>query len=164
MDGSSPMHLMTRVPDTPAVLARGFDHRRLHAAAPHPHGRKLAHELMRAVVLLAGAGAVVLGAAAAEKFQKLSGAQIRGKLAGMEITDEVHWADVYGRDGTLTTFSMGKKSVGKWSVRNDELCHDRGKEFQGCYQVWVSGKKVELRREGSSLPLEGVLQPPAGRK
>ncbi len=87
----------------------------------------------------------------------------RSHPAGMEITDEVHWADVYGRDGTLTTFSMGKKSVGKWSVKNDELCHDRGKEFQGCYQVWVSGRKIELRREGSSLPLEGVLQSPARR-
>jgi hypothetical protein len=33
--------------------------------------------------------------AAADKFQKLSGLQIRAKLAGMEITDEAHWADVF---------------------------------------------------------------------
>jgi hypothetical protein len=115
-------------------------------------------------VVLATAAAMLSGAGAAETFQKLSGSQIRTKLAGMEITDEVHWADVYGRDGTLTTFSMGKRSIGKWSVKSDELCHDRGGEFQGCYQVWVSGKKIELRREGSSLPLEGVLQPPARRQ
>jgi len=119
------------------------------------------HSVMRLV--LASFGAVSV-AAAAEKFQKLSGSQIRAKLAGMEITDEVHWADVYGRDGTLTTFSMGKTGVGKWSVKRDEVCHDRGEEFQGCYQVWISGKRIELRREGSSLPLEGVLQTPAKRK
>src|SRR5262249_23539275 len=120
------------------------------------------HDWARLIIVLAGA--VASAAAGAEKFQKLSGAQIRAKLAGMEITDEVHWSGVYGRDGTLTTFSMGRKSVGKWSVKNDELCYDGGKDFQGCYQVWISGKKVELRREGSSLPLEGVLQPPAKRR
>jgi len=151
------------VSKAPVARARSFD-RGLHAAVSRVQIRKLAHQPRRLAVVLASAGVIVSGAAVAEKFQKLSGSQIRAKLAEMEITDEVHWADVYGRDGTLTTFSMGNKSVGKWSVRNDELCHDRGKAFQGCYQVWVSGKKIELRREGSSLPLEGVLQPPARRK
>ena len=37
-------------------------------------------------------------AIAAEKFQKLSGAQIRGSLAGMELTDNVHWRDLYQRN------------------------------------------------------------------
>ncbi len=99
-----------------------------------------------------------LDASAQEKFQKLSGSQIRTRLAGMEITDEVHWADVFAANGTLTSYSMGRKNSGKWHVQKDELCIDRGKDDGGCYQVWLSGKKVELRREGSSLPLEGVLQ------
>jgi len=101
---------------------------------------------------------------AAEKFQKLSGAQIRARLAGMEITDETHWADVFAADGTLTSYSMGRKSNGKWRVQKDELCIDRGKDEGGCYQVWISGKKVELRREGSTLPLEGVLQKQSARR
>src|ERR1700693_2637967 len=165
MDGSSPyLRSPLRVPETPAVRARSLPRRGMHAAVPRLQIRKLAHKPTRLAVVLASAGVILSGAAAAEKFQKLSGSQIRATLAGMEITDEVHWADVYGADGTLTTFSMGRKSIGKWSVKHDELCHDRGKEFQGCYQVWVSGKKVELRREGSSLPLEAVLQPPARRK
>jgi hypothetical protein len=46
-------------------------------------------------------------AAAAEKFQKLTGAQIQARFAGMEMTDEVHWGDVYERTGTLRTYSMG---------------------------------------------------------
>jgi hypothetical protein len=104
------------------------------------------------------------GAESAEKFQKLTGAQVTAKIAGMEITDEVHWGDVFERNGTLTTYSMGHKSVGKWHVLKDQLCLDRGKDDGGCYQVWLSGKKVELRREGSTLPLEGVLQTPAKRR
>src|SRR5437764_7448050 len=95
---------------------------------------------------------------AAEKFQKLSGSQIRARLAGMEITDEAHWADVFAANGTLMSYSMGRKGAGKWRVRKDELCIARGGEDSNCYQVWLSGRKVELRHEGSSLPLEGVLQ------
>jgi len=165
MDGSSSyFHLLLRVTKTPVVRARTLDRRGFCAAVPRLPARKLGPEPTRLMIVLASIGAVLSVAAAAEKFQKLSGSQIRAKLAGMEITDEVHWADVYGADGTLTTFSIGKKTVGKWSVKHDELCHDRGTEFKGCYQVWISGKKVELRREGSSLPLEGVLQPPARRR
>ena len=59
---------------------------------------------------------------------------------------------------------MGRKSSGKWHVQKDELCIDRGKDDGGCYQVWLSGKKVELRREGSTLPLEGVLQKQSARR
>jgi hypothetical protein len=33
-------------------------------------------------------------AVAEEKFQKLTGGQIRAKLAGMELTDNVHWRDL----------------------------------------------------------------------
>ena len=66
-----------------------------------------------------------------EKFQKLSSAQIQARLAGMEITDEVHWADVFAANGTLTSYSMGRKSSGKWRVQKDELCIDRGKDDGG---------------------------------
>ncbi len=116
------------------------------------------------VILLALAALLAAHAAAAEKFQKLNGSQIRARFTGMEMTDEVHWADVFLANGALTTYSMGRKTTGKWDVQKDELCVDRGKDDGGCYQVWLSGNKVELRREGSSLPMEGVLQRPAPRK
>jgi hypothetical protein len=119
-------------------------------------------------VLLAGATlcvlVVVARAEAAEKFQRLTGAQIQARLAGMEITDETHWADVFAANGILTSYSMGRKSSGKWRVRKDELCIDRGMDDGSCYQVWLSGKKVELRREGSTLPMEGVLQKQSARR
>jgi hypothetical protein len=97
-----------------------------------------------------------------EKFQRLNGQQIRAKFTGMELTDESHWGDVFGRDGTLILYSMGHKSVGKWRIQKDRLCLDRGNEpGGGCFEVWISGKKVELRNEYP--PLEGVLQKPTDR-
>src|SRR5580700_9156338 len=117
-----------------------------------------------AVAAMAGSlSAWSLTGLAAEKLQKLSGSQIQAKFAGMEVTDDVHWADVYERGGTLRSFSMGRKSVGKWRVQKDELCIDRGKEDGGCFEVWLAGKNVELRRQGSTLSLQGVLQPPSVR-
>ena len=102
-------------------------------------------------------------AVAEEKFQKLSGGHIRAKLAGMELTDNVHWRDLYLRNGTVMSTSMGRKRTGKWLVENDQLCIEFKKEpFPTCYDVWLSGKQVELRREGL-LPLQGTLEPSSGR-
>jgi hypothetical protein len=118
--------------------------------------------LLAAAVLCAIA--VEARAESTEKFQRLTGAQIQARVSGMEITDETHWADVFAANGTLTSYSMGRKSSGKWHVQKNELCIDRGKDDGGCYQVWMSGKNVELRREGSTLPLEGVLQRQSARR
>src|SRR5260370_30304817 len=76
----------------------------------------------------------------AEKFQKLGGPQIRAKFVGMEMADNVHWADVFGANGNLKSYSMGRKKDGKWWIEKDELCVDRGKDDGGCYQVWLSGR------------------------
>ena len=100
---------------------------------------------------------------AAEKFQKLSGSQIRARFTGMELTDSVHFADVFGANGALKTYSMGKKKDGKWRVEKDEICVDRGKDDGGCYQVWISGRNVEFRHEGLGSSLDGVLQRPVAR-
>ncbi len=101
-------------------------------------------------------------AGAAEDFKKLSSPQIRRSFAAMEFTDQVHWVERYGADGTLTTREMGKTRVGTWRVEDDQLCVDLGKEGgRGCYEVWISGNKVELRTPGSSsYPAQGVLQRP----
>jgi hypothetical protein len=60
-------------------------------------------------------------AVAAENSQRLSGSQIRAKFAGMQLTDEVHWRDVYDRDGTLRSYSMGTKKVGQWAVEDGKV-------------------------------------------
>ena len=108
--------------------------------------------------------ALASGAAAEEKLQKLSAGQIRAKMAGMELTDGVHWRELYGRGGTVTSDLMGRKRTGKWRVEKDQLCIEFNKDPPAkCYEVWMSGKTVELRREGL-MPLQGVIEQPSGRK
>jgi hypothetical protein len=93
----------------------------------------------RTVAAMAIIGVLVSGTSgfAAEKFQKLGGSQIRAKFVGMEMTDNVHWADVFSPNGSLKSYSMGRKKDGKWWIEKDELCVDRGKDDGGCYQVWA---------------------------
>ena len=50
--------------------------------------------VMAALTAVMGAHAM-----AAENFQKLSGVQIRAKIVGMQMTDEVHWSYFYDRNG-----------------------------------------------------------------
>src|SRR2546427_7846150 len=93
-------------------------------------------------------------ATAEEQFQKLTGGQIRAKLAGMELTDNVHWRDLYQRNGTVTSTSMGRKRTGK-CIEKDQLCIEfENESVPKCYDVWLSDKQVDLRREGL-LPLQG---------
>ena len=102
---------------------------------------------------------------AAETFRKLKDTEIEARLAGMEITDGVHWAEQYMRDGTFKAFHMGKPSKGKWNVRNGQLCIDDGKPDFECKEVWLSGSKVEFRGPASGMPaIEGVLQTQQSRK
>ena len=84
----------------------------------------------------------------------------------MQLTDEVHWGEVYAPNGTLTSEEMGRKRVGTWRVQDDQLCTDLGKDGgSNCYEVWMSGKKVELRMpESAGASLEGVLERPANRR
>ena len=118
-------------------------------------------QLAAATTALLGVFGFQSTAAAEQKFQKLTGAQIQAKFAGMELTDEAHWGEVLERNGTLTITSMGHKSVGKWRIQKGQLCLDTGKEpGGGCYEVWLSGRNVELRNQASSTPLEVVLQKP----
>jgi hypothetical protein len=106
---------------------------------------------------------IEVSAAAAENAQKLSGSQIRAKFTGMQLTDEVHWRYVYDRDGTLRGYSMGTKKVGKWAVEKDELCLYLGETDDGCFEVSLLGKRIEMKPSGLGLTLEGVLQTPADR-
>jgi hypothetical protein len=118
-------------------------------------------QLAAATTALLGVFAFQSPVAAEQKFQKLTGAQIQAKFPGMELTDEAHWGEVFERNGTLTITSMGHKSAGKWRIQKDQLCLDTGNEpGGGCYEVWLSGRNVELRNQTSSVPLEVVLQKP----
>ena len=111
---------------------------------------------------IAGPSANAAEKLAAEKFQRLTGAQITARFSGLEMSDDVHWRDRYERNGTIASVSMGKSRFGKWRVEQNELCVDFGKDEGGCYQVWLSGSKAEFRREGfDGSILGGTLQTPA---
>ena len=118
--------------------------------------------MFRKILLADSVAAGVSAALAAEPFRQLRGPEIKARFAGMEFTDEVHWAMVFGRDGSLSSFEMGAAGKGTWKPEKDELCLIYGGEGRRCYQVWVSGKSVQLRSEGR-LPEDGVLQNPAPR-
>jgi hypothetical protein len=121
--------------------------------------RKLATIL--AVVVL---GSISFEAdATAEKLQRLSGAEIRAKFTGMQLTDEVHWRYVYDRGGRLRSYSMGTKKIGTWAIEKDELCLYLKEPDDGCYEISLSGERVEMKPSGLGLSLEGVLQTPADR-
>lgn len=104
-----------------------------------------------------------VGAVNAETFRKLRGPEIRNRLAGMEFTDEVHWALLFGRDGTLTSIAMGRKALGRWRVKQDQLCLDRSADDHRCYVVSASGKTHRLQEPGFDIYDEGIVQRPSAR-
>jgi hypothetical protein len=114
-------------------------------------------------------GAPVVGlllataALAAEPLRHPKGREIASRFVGMELTDEVHWAYVFEKGGHLNIFSMGRPGTGAWKVEKDELCLDRPPDEARCYEVWVSGQNVQLRRE-PEIPDEGILQKPQKRQ
>jgi hypothetical protein len=117
------------------------------------------------ILLAAALGAISfqVGPVAAENSRKLSGNQIRERFAGKQLTDEVHFRDVYDRDGTLRSYAMGTKKVGKWAVEKDELCLYFKELDDGCYDVSLSGDRIEMKPSGLGLTIDGILQTPTDR-
>jgi hypothetical protein len=101
----------------------------------------------RRVVLLSACSCLMAQAALAEPFRQLRGPEIRSRFTGMELTDEAHWSYRFEQAGRLASFSTGRAGTGAWRVEADELCLDREVDGLRCFEVWVSGKRVELRRE-----------------
>ena len=112
------------------------------------------HTLTRLAVALGLALLLAPAPVVRSENSRTKGCQTGARLVKMEITDGVHWAEQYIRDGTYKAFHMGKPIKGKWYARNSELCLDDGEGEPDCREVWVSGNKIEFRGTG----LEGVLQ------
>jgi hypothetical protein len=110
-----------------------------------------------------GSISVEVSTMAAESSRKLSGNQIRETFSSMQLTDGVHFRDVYDRDGTLRNYSNGRKTVGKWAIEKDEVCVYFSEPDDGCYEVWLSGERIELKPSGLGLSIEGILQIPTDR-
>jgi hypothetical protein len=124
--------------------------------------RKELWVLVIATTLLPG-WSLAEGTAAADAYHQMKGREIASRFTGMELTDEVHWAYVFEKGGRLNIFSMGRPGTGAWKVDRNELCLDRPPDEARCYEVWVSGRNVQLRRE-PEIPDEGILQKPQKRQ
>ncbi len=99
-----------------------------------------------------------LPASAAEPYRKLTEAEIKAKLTGMEIS-EPHFSEQYMRDGTVRIVTMGRRIIGKWKVKGGQLCIEAPKpEDSRCKEVWRSGDKYQLRLEGDPVSYDVVLQ------
>jgi hypothetical protein len=122
-------------------------------------------KIVKAMAMVAAATltSISVGAAAAENSQKLLGSQIRARFAGMQLTDEVHFREVYDRDGTLRSYSMGKKKVGKWAIEKGKLCLYFKEPDDGCFDVSLSRHRIEMKPVGLGSGYDGILQTPTDR-
>jgi hypothetical protein len=114
-------------------------------------------------VITAASISVEVDVAVADNVQKLSGKQIRAKFSGMQLTDEVHFRDVYDRDGTLKSYALGTAKTGRWVVEKDQLCLYFKEPDDGCYDVSLAGNRVEMKPAGLGLSIDGILQTPTDR-
>ena len=109
--------------------------------------------------------AVLLGSVVrespAQNFILLTAAQIRDRIVGRVIAEEIdrHWTFGFGKDGLLDTLEMGTRSKGRWEIEENRLCFGGHNEDLRCYEVWLSGSRVRLRRSGM-LDLEGMIERP----
>lgn len=116
------------------------------------------HQLSLALFVIAVSAGVAQLAIAAEAYRKLSDAEIKAKLTGMEISDP-HFSEQYMRDGTVRIVTMGRRIVGKWKVTSGQLCIEAPKpEDSRCKEVWRSGDKYQLRLQGDPVPYDVILQ------
>jgi len=106
--------------------------------------------------------AFVPPAHAADRFTKLSGAQIAATHGAMQFTEEVHRRDIYQKDGTLRRYEMGHTRLGAWRIRGSEMCVDFGNNGDtNCFEIWLQGDKVVMQRDAEdNYPIEGFLEKP----
>jgi hypothetical protein len=113
------------------------------------------------LALSAAAILSTVSAVSAAGFHPLTGGEIRRRLAGMVVTDHVHWRFEFRADGSLPSTSLGRGRIGSWRVERDRLCMVEGLGDAGCYAVWLDGRAIQLRPENEALPIEeGTLERP----
>lgn len=99
-----------------------------------------------------------LSASAAESYRKLTEAEIKATLTGMEIS-EPHFSEQYMRDGTVRIVNLGRRIVAKWNVKQGQLCIEAPRaDDSRCAEIWAAGSKVQLRVPGDRVPYDVIIQ------
>lgn len=118
--------------------------------------RRLAGWALLSALVLGGHGV-----GAEDAYRKLASRQIEQAFKGHEFADGVHWAYVFRANGSLDAASLGRRSAGRWRVQDNSLCLTRPPDEERCYEVWVSGTRVQLREPGFDITEDGFLSPAA---
>lgn len=114
-------------------------------------------ELILALSLLAVAS-VRPAAAGPDTYRKMTGAEIRSRVIGMEIS-EPHFSEQYLRNGAVRIVSLGRRYIGKWKISGVQLCIEAPTpEDLTCREIWRSGEKYQLRFPGDAVPFDVDIQ------
>jgi hypothetical protein len=124
--------------------------------------------MIRAAVCLRGPGIAaafvglsitlsLAGAAQADDYRRLSGAEIKLLIAGKAVTDEVHYTDHFGVNGVYEGVFMNKPSTGTWKVKGNQLCIIRGSEEEDCDELWRAGSKLQRRKAGLPTVRDNII-------
>lgn len=94
-------------------------------------------------------------------FVKLDAKQIRARFPGKELTDELHYAYRFDRNGRIAiAVAIGEDRQGKWRTYKDTLClvldQQPAQTGENCYEVWMAGASVELRT-GGEQPMSSII-------
>lgn len=93
---------------------------------------------------------------AAQTYRRLTGAEIKATLTGMEISD-AHFSEQYMADGTVKIVNLGRRIVAKRIVKGDQLCVEAPEDSK-CQEVWRSGNKFQIRIPGDPVPFDVEVQ------
>ena len=72
---------------------------------------------MRLLVAAALTIGISVPADAEENFELLKAKQIRARVVGKDISNDVHWSEYYRKDGALISMDMGTKQIGTGKSR-----------------------------------------------
>ena len=94
----------------------------------------------------------------AEIYRRLPDAEIRATVTNMEIS-EAHFSEQYMADGTVRIVDLGSRVLGTWKVKAGQICIEAHKaEYSRCKEIWISGKKYQLRFPGDPVPFDVEIQ------
>lgn len=97
--------------------------------------------------------------AAQEEFRRVSGDEIRSRIIGMDITDDVHWWTYFREDGALVAIELGRERVGHWTIEADRLCMaEESAADAECFRVWIREDEVILRLSDGSTGFIGSIR------